>query len=173
VFRTVLKKAGRQLGRKYLSIDRGAASRRARKRDECQIKGREFWDLFCLCYEGRSLHFDLAGSAEVERIVLPEYTDQVWHGYLEGVTPGTIYGYRIHGPYAPEEGHRFNPNKLLLDPYAGGYFGQLDWNPAVFGYTMESGDDLTFDERDSAGGLEHCCSIQLFQRGYDDSVTAR
>ena len=103
--------------------------------------------------------FDADGSAEQERIVLPEYTDQIWHGYLENVTPGTIYGYRVHGPYAPEEGHRFNPNKLLLDPYAGGYFGELHWNPAVFGYTMESGDDLTFDERDSAPYMPKCTVV--------------
>src|SRR5689334_21914466 len=76
--------------------------------------------------------FDPAGSAEVERIVLPEYTDQIWHGYLENVTPGSIYGYRVYGPYAPEEGHRFNPSKLLLDPYASGYFEELDWNPRGF-----------------------------------------
>jgi len=103
--------------------------------------------------------FEADGSAEAERIVLPEYTDQIWHGYLENVTPGTIYGYRVHGPYAPEEGHRFNPNKLLLDPYAGGYFGELQWNPAVFGYTMESGDDLTFDERDSAPYMPKCTVV--------------
>ena len=56
----------------------------------------------------------------------------------------------MHGPYEPAAGHRFNPNKLLLDPYAKQIVGQLDWNPALFGYGMESGDDLTFDERDSA-----------------------
>ncbi len=103
--------------------------------------------------------FDADGSVEAERIALPEYTDQIWHGYLENVTPGTIYGYRVHGPYAPEEGHRFNPNKLLLDPYAGGYFGELQWNPAVFGYTMESGDDLTFDERDSGPYMPKCTVV--------------
>ncbi len=94
--------------------------------------------------------FDEMGKREVDRVVLPEYTDQIWHGYLPDVTPGTSYGYRVHGPYAPEAGHRFNPNKLVLDPYACAYFGELEWNPAVFGYVMESGDDLTFDERDSA-----------------------
>jgi glycogen operon protein len=87
---------------------------------------------------------------EVERIELPEHTDQIWHGYVPDVTPGTVYGYRVYGPYEPDAGHRFNPNKLLLDPYAGAYVGQLKWDPAVFGYVMESGDDLTFDERDSA-----------------------
>ncbi len=94
--------------------------------------------------------FDESGSQERERIVLPEHSHQIWHGYLPDVTPGTIYGYRVHGPYEPDAGHRFNPNKLLIDPYAGSYRGELKWDPAVFGYVMESGDDLTFDERDSA-----------------------
>ena len=65
----------------------------------------------------------------------------------------------MHGPYAPEEGHRFNPNKLLLDPYACAYYGSLEWNPAVFGYRMESGDDLTFDERDSAPFMPKCTVV--------------
>jgi glycogen operon protein len=55
----------------------------------------------------------------------------------------------VHGPYEPAEGHRFNPNKLLLDPYAKQAVGQVTWNPALFGYVMETGDDLTYDERDS------------------------
>ena len=94
--------------------------------------------------------FDPEGKEEIERIVLPEYTDEVWHGYLPDARPGTIYGYRVHGPYEPANGHRFNPNKLLLDPYGKGIKGELKWDPAVFGYQLESGDDQTFDERDSA-----------------------
>jgi len=94
--------------------------------------------------------FSADGKTETDRIALPEYTDQIFHGYLPDVAPGTFYGYRVHGPYEPEAGHRFNPNKLLLDPYARAYAGELVWDPAVFGYQMESGDDLTFDERDSA-----------------------
>jgi isoamylase len=94
--------------------------------------------------------FDQDGEREIERIDLPEYTDEVWHGYLPDARPGTIYGYRVHGPYEPAAGHRFNPNKLLLDPYAKQIVGQLTWNPALFGYQMEKADDLTFDERDSA-----------------------
>jgi glycogen operon protein len=94
--------------------------------------------------------FDESGKTETARIELPEYTDQVFHGYLPGIGPGTYYGYRVHGPYEPAQGHRFNPNKLLLDPYARAHAGALVWNPAVFGYKMESGDDTTFDERDSA-----------------------
>ena len=72
----------------------------------------------------------LFGSAKAarasQRIALPEYTDQVWHGYLPDVAPGQIYGYRVHGPYAPEQGHRFNPNKVVLDPYAKAIEGLLD-----------------------------------------------
>ena len=94
--------------------------------------------------------FDPSGEHEVERIELPEYTDQIFHGFLPDARPGCIYGYRVHGPYEPLNGHRFNPNKLLLDPYALSIIGHLEWNPALFGYHMESGDDLTFDERDSA-----------------------
>mgnify|MGYP003348506120 CR=1 FL=1 len=58
-----------------------------------------------------------AGATEIERIALPEYTDEVWHGYLPDARPGTVYGYRVHGPYEPAAGHRFNPHKLLVDPY--------------------------------------------------------
>jgi isoamylase len=96
------------------------------------------------------------GEREIERITLPEYTDEVWHGYLPDVRPGTIYGYRVHGPYEPEHGHRFNPNKLLLDPYAKAIVGQINWDPSLFAYRMESGDDRTFDERDSAAHMPRC-----------------
>ncbi|HEY0330058.1 MAG TPA: glycogen debranching protein GlgX [Rhodopseudomonas sp.] len=95
--------------------------------------------------------FDNDGLRELERIELPEYTDEVWHGYLPDARPGQVYGYRVHGPYAPAEGHRFNPNKLLLDPYAKQIVGDLKWDPALFGYTIGHPDaDLSFDERDSA-----------------------
>jgi glycogen operon protein len=100
--------------------------------------------------------FDDSGSRELERVTLPEFTDEVWHGYLPDARPGTIYAYRVHGPYDPENGHRFNQNKLVLDPYAKALHGQLQWNPAVFGYTMESGDDFSFDERDSAEFMPKC-----------------
>jgi isoamylase len=100
--------------------------------------------------------FSENGERETERVSLPEYTNQVWHGYLPEVMPGTIYGYRVHGPYEPLQGHRFNANKLVLDPYAYAHFGELKWDPAVFGYQMETGDDLTFDERDSAPFVPKC-----------------
>src|SRR6195952_4869892 len=85
--------------------------------------------------------FDGDGKREIERVQLPEYTDQIFHGYLPDIGPGQFYGYRVHGPYEPQAGHRFNPNKLLLDPYARAHAGQLTWDPAIFGYKMESGDD--------------------------------
>jgi isoamylase len=100
--------------------------------------------------------FDNEGEVELERIELPEYTDEIWHGFLPDARPGTVYGYRVHGPYAPEEGHRFNPNKLLIDPYAKAIVGHLKWGPELFGYQMESMDDLTFDERDSAPLMPKC-----------------
>jgi isoamylase len=100
--------------------------------------------------------FDDAGERELERLELPEYTDEVWHGYMPDARPGTIYAYRVHGPYAPEEGHRFNPNKLLLDPYARAIVGELTWGPELFGYQLETGDDLTFDTRDSSGRMPRC-----------------
>src|ERR1700689_4241100 len=95
--------------------------------------------------------FDGDGAREIERFELPEYTDEIFHGHVAEVGPGTFYGFRAHGPYEPEAGHRFNPYKLLLDPYARAHSGKLTWNPAVFGYTIGAkGDDLSFDKRDSA-----------------------
>jgi len=95
--------------------------------------------------------FDNDGNTETERFDLPEYTDEVWHGYLPDARPGTVYGLRVHGPYEPDAGHRFNPNKLLIDPYARQLVGSLKWDDAVFGYTIGHPDkDLSFDERDSA-----------------------
>ncbi len=103
--------------------------------------------------------FDDKGEKELERITLPEHTNQIWHGYMPDLHPGTVYGYRVHGPYDPECGHRFNHHKLLLDPYAYGHTGELEWNPAIFGYVMESMDDLTFDERDSAPFMPKCVVV--------------
>jgi isoamylase len=101
--------------------------------------------------------FDIEAKQEIERIELPEYTDEVWHGYLPDARPGQVYGYRVYGPYSPTEGHRFNPNKLLLDPYAKQIVGELTWNAALFGYTIGSPQgDLSFDERDSAPFMPKC-----------------
>ncbi|PXV55870.1 glycogen operon protein [Dyella jiangningensis] len=94
--------------------------------------------------------FDEQGR-ETERLALPEHTDEVWHGYLPDARPGQRNGYRVHGPYDPEAGHRFNPHKLLIDPYAKQLVGELIWNDALFGYVIGHPDgDLSFDERDSA-----------------------
>ncbi len=101
--------------------------------------------------------FDFDGSEQIECITLPEYTDEVWHGYLPDARPGTVYAYRVYGPYDPEAGHRFNPYKLLLDPYAKAHVGQLTWDPAVYGYTVgDTALDLSFDRRDSAPFMPKC-----------------
>jgi glycogen operon protein len=94
--------------------------------------------------------FDPQGRRENARYDLPELTDEVWHGYLPDAQPGLVYGYRAHGPYAPNDGHRFNANKLLLDPYAKALQGQVHWTDALFGYRLNSPRaDLSFDRRDS------------------------
>jgi isoamylase len=86
---------------------------------------------------------------ETHRIPLPERTDMVWHGYFPDVEPGQLYGYRVHGPYDPGAGHRFNPNKVILDPYAKAMGRDVAWDDSLFGYKMGQ-DDLSYDERDSA-----------------------
>jgi glycogen operon protein len=101
--------------------------------------------------------FDAQGEQELERIPLPEYTNEVFHGFIPDLRPGTFYAYRVHGPYAPEAGHRFNPHKLVLDPYAKAVVGELSWNPALFGYTIGHPDaDLSYDTRDSAPFMPRC-----------------
>lgn len=93
--------------------------------------------------------FDDAGNET--RVELPGFTDEIWHGFLPGVRPGQQYGYRVYGPYEPQNGHRFNPHKLLIDPYARELAGDLIWGDELFGYTVGHPDkDLSFDERDSA-----------------------
>jgi len=105
--------------------------------------------------------FDRSGMHEEERIVLPEYTDEVWHCYLPEVRPGQLYGYRVYGPYDPPAGHRFNPNKLLLDPYARSIAGQLRWSDALFGYRVGGPrEDLSFDRRDSARLMPKCRVVE-------------
>ena len=96
--------------------------------------------------------FDSASSfRESHRIPLPERTDQVWHGYMPDIRPGQLYGYRAHGPYHPHRGHRFNVNKVLLDPYARAIGRDLVWNDAAFGYKInDSAADISFDETDNA-----------------------
>jgi isoamylase len=101
--------------------------------------------------------FDESGKREVNRIALRERTDFVRHGYVPGLKPGQLYAYRVYGPYEPEKGHRFNPSKLLLDPYARSIVGPLSWSDAHFGYTIgHKKEDLSFDKRDSAAGMPKC-----------------
>src|SRR3954447_9429066 len=98
--------------------------------------------------------YEAQGRRELERIVLPERTEDVWHGYLNDVVPGQLYGYRVHGPYEPERGLRFNANKLLVDPYAKRLCGRFVWIDAHFGYRAGSSrGDLSFDRRDNARGM--------------------
>jgi len=101
--------------------------------------------------------FDDRGRREIDRIALPWHTDLVWHAYLPEIRPGQLYAYRVHGPYAPEQGHRFNPKKLLLDPYAKAFHGQLRWNDAVFGYRIDHPRaDLIPDRRNNAAYMPKC-----------------
>src|SRR5687767_1300292 len=84
-------------------------------------------------------------------VLLPEHTDMVWHGYLPDIRPGQLYGSRVHGPYEPQHGHRFNPNKILIDPYAKAIGRAVQWDDADFGYRIgDASPDLSFDERDNA-----------------------
>lgn len=101
--------------------------------------------------------FDETGRRETHRLALPAKTDDIWHGYLPDVKAGLLYGYRVHGPYDPTSGHRFNHHKLLIDPYARQWSGELIWNDANFGYQRGHPDnDLSFDSRDSAPYVPKC-----------------
>ena len=106
---------------------------------------------------------------ESHRILVEERTDQVWHVYIPGLWPGQHYGYRVHGPYEPTAGHRFNPYKLLIDPYAKSIAGTIEWSDAMFGYQL--GDpraDLSLDTRDNAGNIPKCVVVdQAFTWGGD------
>jgi isoamylase len=105
--------------------------------------------------------FEEPRSAQpAQRVALPSTTDHVWHAYLPDLRPGTLYGYRVDGPYAPEEGLRFNRNKLLIDPYAHAVTGTIRWSDNLFGYRI--GDpslDASFDRRDSAGSMPKCVVV--------------
>lgn len=108
-------------------------------------------------------------AQESHRIPLTERTDQVWHAYLPEVRPGQLYGYRVAGPYEPQAGHRFNPSKLLIDPYAKALSGTVKWSEAMFGYPLGHADaDLVRDERDNAGDIPKSVVIeQAFTWGDD------
>ncbi|MDQ8033464.1 glycogen debranching protein GlgX [Bordetella genomosp. 1] len=98
--------------------------------------------------------FDARGRKELKRFDLPECTDEIWHGYLPDAQPGLLYGYRAHGPFDPRNGHRFNPHKLLLDPYARQLHAPLQWADGLFGYRLNHArGDLSLDRRDSAPAM--------------------
>lgn len=101
--------------------------------------------------------FDVRGRREIERITLRERTDMVWHCYLPDASAGLLYGYRVHGAYRPQLGQRFNPNKLLLDPYARSTFGKLHGSTADFAYKIGADrEDLSFDWRDNGAAMPKC-----------------
>ena len=118
--------------------------------------------------------FDPSGRREIARYDLPECTDEIWHGFLPTVQAGQLYGYRAHGPYRPEEGHRFNPHKLLLDPYAKKLFGQVRWTDALYGYRLHSPrHDLSYDRRDSAAAMPKAVVVDgAFNWGRDRPAIA-
>ena len=101
--------------------------------------------------------FDPSGKREIGKIDVRERTDRIWHCYLPYCRLSQLYGYRVHGPYDPSNGHRFNPNKLLLDPYAKATVGLLDWGYPHFGYRLGvEEEDLSYDEQDNAPGMPKC-----------------
>ena len=112
-----------------------------------------------------------AAPVPTERVAMPAATDRVWHAYLPDVRPGALYGYRVDGPYAPEEGHRFNRHKLLIDPYARALSGTIRWSDELFGYRVgDPAEDLSYDRRDSAGAMPRCVVVDpAFTWGDDRS----
>ncbi|PZR30783.1 MAG: glycogen debranching enzyme GlgX, partial [Azospira oryzae] len=100
------------------------------------------------------------GAKENQKIKLTERTHHVWHVYIPGLKAGQLYGYRVSGPYDPLNGHRFNNNKLLMDPYAKAIAGSIEWDNSLFGYDIGNpGEDLSFSETDSAPFLSKCVVI--------------
>ncbi len=94
--------------------------------------------------------FDHKGQVELKRIPMHWRTGDIWHCYIRGLSPGTVYGYRVYGAYDPQNGHRFNPHKLLLDPYAKQICDSYIWHSASYGFSYKDGDDLSFDKRDNS-----------------------
>ena len=110
----------------------------------------------CVCSINRTLR-------KPSGFVLPERTTYVWHGYIHGLQPGQLYGYRVHGPFQPNDGLRFNSNKLLIDPYAKALAGQVDWSAPIFPYQPGTDDaDLSFDESDDAAGMQKCVVVNPY-----------
>jgi isoamylase len=112
-------------------------------------------------------------QTESAKIRLIERTDFIWHIFVKDIKPGQLYGFRVHGPYEPQNGHRFNPNKLLLDPYAKAVSGSFDWNDALFGYQVGSEEeDLSFSDADSAPYMPKSVVIDpQFDWGNDKAPT--
>ncbi|MBL4942146.1 MAG: glycogen debranching protein GlgX [Colwellia sp.] len=105
--------------------------------------------------------FDASGQNELQRITLPEFTDEVWHGFVDDLPEGTLYGYRVYGPFAPHEGHRFNPHKLLLDPYAKQLAGEFITSTSHYAFDTHCPEaDLTLDIRDNAAYLPKCVAVK-------------
>lgn len=104
--------------------------------------------------------FDDLGQLEIARIPLANCTDEVWHVCVEGLSEGALYGYRVYGPYEPQRGHRFNPNKLLLDPYAKKLDGVFHWANVMYGYDVENPQtDFVMDERDNSREMPKCVVV--------------
>ena len=116
--------------------------------------------------------FDAAEPArEARRIPVTERTDQIWHVYLPDARPGVLYAYRVDGPYAPSEGHRFNSAKVLLDPYAKAIAGQVTWNDALLGYEAQATEDSgAADTRDSAPFVPKCVVVETAFSWGDDRL---
>jgi isoamylase len=105
--------------------------------------------------------FDATGEKEIARLALPAQTDHVWHGWVEGLEPGALYGYRVHGPFQPQAGHRFNPYKLLLDPYAKAIKGNFVWGDEHYAYNLKDPSlDFSFDRSDNAAKMPKAVVVE-------------
>ena len=120
---------------------------------------------FCL-YADNATHVELClfnsvdDKKETQRIKMQQRTHCVWHSFIPGLKPGQLYGYRVHGPYEPHNGHRFNPNKLLLDPYAKAITGLPEWRDEIFGYDRKNADNgNSFSITDSAPFMPKCVVV--------------
>ena len=113
--------------------------------------------------------FDSSGKHELQRVELRARTNDIWHGYLPQARADLLYGYRVHGRYRPQEGHRFNAHKLLVDPYAKSLAGEIEWSDAHFGYRIgQSTADLSLDQRDNARLMPKCRVIDPAYNWEDD-----
>lgn len=117
------------------------------------------------------LLFDHPNQTEPSAVIkMSERTDGVWHCFLPGVGSGQLYAYRVHGPYDPESGQRFNGAKLLIDPYAKAISGKINWGPEMFSYPVGQGDDLQKDDRDNASGIPKCVVVDSAFDWEDDML---